>query len=88
MSFFLGIPALIAAGILQIVTQSENIATHGVGWLPTIVATVVSFAVAYLSIAWLLKFVSSHNFGAFVNYRIVLGIVIIALITSGVLTSV
>ncbi len=80
LSFFLGIPALVAAGLLQAVTKFEDISAQGVGWGQTILATMVSFVVGYLSIAWLLKFVSRHDFSAFVWYRIALGVFIIGLL--------
>jgi undecaprenyl-diphosphatase len=68
LSFFLGIPALVAAGALQAVTQYQHIA-DGVGWFNTLLATVVSFLVGYAAIAWLLKFVASNNFSLFIWYR-------------------
>lgn len=86
-SFFLGIPALVAAGSLEAITQSKNI-SEGVGWPATIVATLVSFAVGYVAIAWLIKFISNHNFSLFVGYRVVLGVVIAALVLLGVVTAV
>ncbi len=86
-SFFLGIPALVAAGSLEAITQSKNI-SEGVGWSATIVATLVSFAVGYVAIAWLIKFVSNHNFSLFVAYRVVLGVAIASLILLGVVTAV
>lgn len=88
LSFFLGIPALVAAGALQAVTKYDDIAIHGVGWGQTIVATIVSFAVGYVSIAWLLKFVSQHNFSLFIWYRIALGVGIVILLLTGAITAV
>lgn len=87
LSFFLGIPALLAAGTMQAVTKFDDIAIHGVGWGQTIVATIVSGVVGYLSIAWLLKFVARHNFNAFVGYRIALGLIIIMLLMRGTITA-
>ena len=87
LSFFLGIPALVAAGALQTVTQYQHIA-DGVGWGNTLLAGVVSLIVGYISIAWLLKFVASNNFSAFIWYRVGLGLVIIGLLTTGVITAV
>ncbi|MCB9819791.1 undecaprenyl-diphosphate phosphatase [Candidatus Nomurabacteria bacterium] len=87
LSFFLGIPALAAAGTLQAVTKFDDISAHGVGWGPTIVATITSFIVGYLSIAWLLKFIGSNDFTLFVWYRIALGFIIIALLSSVVITA-
>ena len=85
-SFFMGIPALLAAGALQAVTRVDDISA-GVGWGPTVIATAVSFVVAYASIAWLLKFVSTNTFTAFIIYRIVLGVVIIGLLLAGLITA-
>lgn len=86
LSFFLAIPALLAAGALQSVSEAGNI-SHGVGWPATIIATIVSFVVAYASIAWLLKYVARHTFSAFIYYRVALGIVLIALLTTGTISA-
>ncbi|MGB4957369.1 MAG: undecaprenyl-diphosphate phosphatase [Candidatus Saccharimonas sp.] len=86
LSFFLGIPALVAAGLFESVTKAGDI-SHGIGWLPTIIATVTSFIVGYISIAWLLKFVSKHNFSLFIWYRILLGMVIALLLVSGTISA-
>ena len=87
LSFFLGIPALVAAGGLEAITAGKHIADASIGWGPTIVATVVSGVVAYATIAWLLKFVSSNKFTSFLIYRVILGAVIIALILAGLVAA-
>ena len=87
LSFFLGIPVLVAAGVMQIVTQYQYI-SDGVGWGNTLLAGIVSLIIGYISIAWLLKFVSSNNFSAFIWYRVALGLVIVGLLSTGVITSV
>ena len=86
-SFFLGIPALTLSGIMQAVTQFDSISS-GIGWPPTIMATVVSFIVAYASIAWLLKFVASNRFTLFIVYRVLAGLVVIAFILLGAVQAV
>ncbi len=87
MSFFLGIPTLVAAGGYQAVSAASDIAAPGgVGWTATIIGIVVSFAVAYASIAWLLKFVATNNFTAFVIYRVALAIVIGGLLLAGIVS--
>jgi len=86
MSFFLAIPALTAAGVLEAVTKASDIA-NGVGWGPTIVALVVSFFVAYASVAWLLRYVAGHNFGLFIIYRIVLGVIVLGLVGTGAVSA-
>lgn len=87
LSFFLGIPALVAAGVLQVFTQYQHI-SDGVGWFNTILATVVSFIVGYFSIAWLLKFIGSNDFSGFIWYRIGLGVLITVLLTTGTISAV
>lgn len=87
LSFFLGIPALVAAGTLEAVTQFDEVSVT-VGWIPTLIGLVISFIVGYASIAWLLKFVSNHSFSSFIVYRVVLGLIIVVLIVSGVITAV
>ncbi|MGJ6980979.1 undecaprenyl-diphosphate phosphatase [Aestuariimicrobium soli] len=86
LSFFLGIPALVAAGGLQAVENYHQVSTT-VGWGPTIIATVVSLIVAYASIAWLLKYVSKNSFTLFIIYRIVLAVVLAVLVLTKVVAA-
>ncbi|WP_328370018.1 undecaprenyl-diphosphate phosphatase [Streptomyces sp. NBC_00457] len=83
LSFFLGIPALTGAGIYEL----KDALGTGAGAAPLVVGTLVSFVVAYASIAWLLKFVAKHSFNAFVIYRIVVGLLLFGLLGTGVLNS-
>ena len=83
LSFFLGIPALLAAGGLEAITQAQHIDDY-IGWPVMIAGILVSFVVGYASIAWLLKFVSKHSFTPFVVYRIALGALIIVLLSLGI----
>jgi undecaprenyl-diphosphatase len=82
LSFLLGIPALTAAGLFQAISEREEI-SDGVGWTPTIVGTVVSFAVAYASIAWLLRFVSRNSIIPFVWYRVGVGTLLVIALSVG-----
>ncbi len=84
LSFFLSIPALLGATVLQSVTQYDNI-SGGVGWGNTIVATLVSFVVGYAAVAWLLKFIAGHSYSLFIGYRLVLGAALMVLLATGVL---
>lgn len=83
LSFFLGIPALTGAGIYEL----KDALGTGVGAAPLAVGTIVSFVVAYGSIAWLLKFVAKHSFNAFVIYRVVIGVALLGLLATGTLNS-
>ena len=55
-------------------------------WGPIALATVVSFAIGYAVIAWLLRYVSTHTFMPFVIYRIALAALVVVLLLTGVLS--
>jgi undecaprenyl-diphosphatase len=86
LSFFLSIPALLGATVLQVVQQYGDI-SHGVGWVNTIVATAVSFVVAYASVAWLLRYVARHTYLIFIVYRVVVGVALLVLLATGVVAA-
>lgn len=87
LSFFLGIPALVSAGILQLVTRADDIG-NGVGWNATIAGIISSFIVGYMTIAWLLRFVAGHSFSLFIWYRLALGVVIATLLITGTIEAI
>ena len=82
MSFFLSVPALIGAGIKELPTALGG----DIPVTTTAVATVVSFLVAYASVAWLLRFVAHHPITWFVGYRVALGAVLIVLLATSTLS--
>ncbi|MGC9379374.1 undecaprenyl-diphosphate phosphatase [Streptomyces sp. MH13] len=82
-SFLLAIPAVLASGLFEFKDAMEN---DHVSWGPTLFATAIAFATGYVVIAWFMKFISTKSFMPFVWYRIALGIVIIALVATGVLS--
>ena len=84
LSFFLGIPALTAAGLYELKDALKG-GTVGVPALA--VGTIVSFVVAYASIAWLLRFVVRHSIVTFVWYRVGLGLVLIVALATGALAA-
>jgi undecaprenyl-diphosphatase len=86
MSFLLGIPALVAAGGLEAVQDHQDISST-VGWTATLVALAVSFVVGFASIAWLLRFVVKHSITWFVWYRVALGLALIGMLTTGVVSA-
>ncbi|WP_328917207.1 MULTISPECIES: undecaprenyl-diphosphate phosphatase [unclassified Streptomyces] len=83
LSFFLGLPALTGAGIYEL----KDATGGGVSVPALAVGTLVSFVVAYASIAWLLRFVARHSFNSFVIYRIVVGLLLIGLLSTDVISS-
>ncbi|MBK3625133.1 MULTISPECIES: undecaprenyl-diphosphate phosphatase [Streptomyces] len=82
-SFLLAIPAVLASGVFELKDAVEG---GHVAWGPTMFATVIAFASGYAVIAWFMKFISTKSFMPFVYYRVVLGIVIIALVATGSLS--
>lgn len=87
LSFFLGIPALVAAGLVEALTQSKHI-SEGIGWGVTTLGILFSFVVGYMSIAWLLKFIGTHKFTLFIWYRVALGVVLALLLITGTISPV
>lgn len=84
LSFFMAIPALSAAGLFGLKDVDTAILPVG----PMIVGILISFVVAYASIAWLLKFVATNSLRAFVYYRVALGVLLMGLLAAGVMTHV
>jgi undecaprenyl-diphosphatase len=83
LSFFLSIPALLAAGIFEL----KDALGGDIGVGETVVGTVVACVVAYASVAWLLRFVAHHPITWFVPYRVALGAVLLVLLASGVMSA-
>jgi undecaprenyl-diphosphatase len=79
LSFFLSIPALFAAGLFEL----KDAVGGNIGIGQTVVGTVVSFVVAYATVAWLLRFVAGNSIGKFVPYRVALGVVLLVLLGVG-----
>ena len=83
LSFFLSIPALLAAGLYEL----KDALGGSIGAGPMVVGTVVAFVVAYASVAWLLRFVAHHSIAWFVPYRVAVGVGVLALLAAGVMTA-
>ncbi|MEO6512648.1 MAG: undecaprenyl-diphosphate phosphatase [Nocardioides sp.] len=83
LSFFLSIPALLAAGLYEL----KDAVGGSIGVGPIIVGTLVAFVVAYASVAWLLKFVAHHSIAWFIPYRVVVGAAILVLLAAGVMSA-
>ncbi|MEO5876926.1 MAG: undecaprenyl-diphosphate phosphatase [Streptosporangiaceae bacterium] len=83
LSFFLSIPALTGAGVYEL----KDAVGGGVDVLSLIVGTLTSFVVAYVSIAWLLRYIAKHSFTVFVVYRIIIGLLLFGLLGAGTLNA-
>jgi undecaprenyl-diphosphatase len=85
-SFFLSIPALVAAGAYEALSAASDISAS-VGWGPTAVATVVSFVVAYAAIAWLLRLVAHHRITVFIGYRLLVAAAVAVALATNLLSA-
>ncbi len=80
-SFLLGIPTLISAGGLKIVSAFLNGEAERIDWGMLALGSITSAASAFLVVKWLIHFVQSHSFVGFAWYRILLGILLLTLST-------
>ncbi len=83
-SFLLSIPAISAAGILQL-REAWSILPDD-SFMPLLVATIVSGIVGYLSIWFLIAFLRKNSTAIFIAYRLILGTVLLFLLWYGVIS--
>src|SRR5699024_12251582 len=83
-SFLLPIPAALGSVFYQLVKRGGT--AGEVGFWPTLLATLVAFAVGYVVIIAFLKIVSTYSYRPFVYYRIGLAALVVILLLAGVLT--
>ena len=86
-SFLLAIPAVLASGLFSLPDAFDPQAGQAASGLQLLVGSGIGFVVGYISIAWLLKFVSNHSFAWFAAYRIPLGLIVMALLGAGVMAA-
>ncbi|HEY5142763.1 MAG TPA: undecaprenyl-diphosphate phosphatase [Solirubrobacteraceae bacterium] len=79
-SFLLSIPAVVLSGLFEL--RKIGGGSNHAGVAPTIIATIFAFIFGYLTIAWLLRYVRTHNFNIFVIYRVIVGLLVIGLAAS------
>ncbi len=84
-SFLLSIPAVVLSGVYEFRDVLSGSAEGAAGLAPTAVATLLAFISGYLSIAFLLRFLTTHTTAVFVAYRVVLGAAVLALVAGGVI---
>jgi undecaprenyl-diphosphatase len=81
-SFLLSVPAVVLSGLFELRHVGEG--RHASAGA-TVVATVIAFAVGYASIAWLLRYLTTHTVRPFVLYRLAAGALVIALAAGNVI---
>jgi undecaprenyl-diphosphatase len=81
-SFLLGIPSITLVGISELKNAIDS-GFSGVSAISLIVGTLSAAVFSYLSIAWLLKFLQTHNTFIFIWYRLAFGIAILTALQLG-----
>lgn len=84
-SFLLSIPAVTASGLLEL-KEAIGILPSG-SFMPLLAGTLVSGVVGYLSIWFLLSFLKRNSTLIFIIYRLLLGILLLALLWYGVIAN-
>ena len=82
-SFLLSIPAVVLSGLFELRNIGEG---GGAGPGATLIATVLAFVVGYASIAFLLKFLVNNSISVFVVYRLVIGVAVLVLASTGTIS--
>jgi undecaprenyl-diphosphatase len=84
-SFFLSIPTMMAATLYDLLKSLRGKGDNPIGvsaidahgWIVLAIGFVVSFVVAYASVAWLMAWVRRRGFAPFAIYRIVVGVLVL-----------
>ena len=82
-SFLLSVPAVVLSGLFEMRKIGDD---GGAGFVPTAIATLLAFIVGYATIAFLLRWLTSHSTAIFVVYRVMLGALVIALTAAGAIS--
>jgi undecaprenyl-diphosphatase len=85
-SFFLSIPTMVVATCYDLLKslRGKGVNPIGVsqidahGWIVLAIGFVVSFILAYASVAWFMAYVRKHGFAPFAIYRIIVGALVLA----------
>jgi undecaprenyl-diphosphatase len=80
-SFLLSIPAVGAAGMLELIKERHHLAQ--LGWTSIIVSIVVAFISGYASIWFLINYLKRHTTYVFIYYRFALGALMMVLLATG-----
>ena len=84
-SFLLSIPAIAASGLLELREAVHKLPPGSA--VSIIVATLMSFAVGYASIWFLLRFLRTHSTGVFIAYRLIIGTLILVGLWGGYISA-
>ena len=84
-SFFLSIPTMVVATCYDLLKSLRGKGANPIGvsqidphgWVILMIGFIVSYLVAYLSVAWFMAWVRKHGFAPFAVYRIIAGTLVL-----------
>ena len=84
-SFFLSMPTMFAATLYTLYKSLRGKGDNPIGvaqidahgWIVLAIGFVISYIVAYGSVAWFMAYVRKHGFAPFAVYRIILGTLVL-----------
>jgi undecaprenyl-diphosphatase len=82
-SFLLSIPAILAAGLFQLIEARNELLSSSSDALKLVVALVVTAIVGYATIPWLLGFLRKRTMFVFIVYRLLLAGLLLYLLAIG-----
>ena len=82
-SFLLSIPAVVLSGLYELYGIVTGEKGGDASTADLLIASALAFVTGYVAIAFLLRWLVTHSLGVFVGYRIVLGVVVLALLAAG-----
>ncbi len=85
-SFLLSVPAVVLSGLFQLLALVREGFGDSGGLVGLVVATLLAFVVGYASIAFLLRWLTTHSTAVFVAYRVALGAAVLVLVSLGALS--
>ena len=81
--FLVGIPTMFAASGYAFLELLSDDALGGEDWTAVAVAFVAAAATGFAVVRWLMGYIKAHRFTGFAIYRIVLGLLLLALMPTG-----
>jgi undecaprenyl-diphosphatase len=87
-SFFLSIPTMVVATCYDLLKSLRGKGANPIGvsqidahgWIVLAIGFVISFVVAYASVAWFMGYVRKRGFAPFAMYRIIVGALVLAFV--------
>ena len=77
-SFLLAVPVMVLAVAYDLFQCARALALHDILFFAT--GFVVAFVAAWVTVAWLIRYVSRHSFSVFGLYRVILALIVLAIL--------